>query len=164
MLTGRLGGLQVKQNVQRTLAIELQKLSVQFRKQQKAYLNKIRQQGSAGPSGNFWALDDDRSGQKGAEDYDPGFSDVQVQSQILIIHTGLLRVSVVPLLWHCRKMWLAVPVAASLGLPGSSRDGPFAHDSFAQCLPVKGLVTVKRVVWNNPVANFWTAISLSQVI
>jgi syntaxin 16 len=72
--------LQVKHNVQRTLAIELQKLSVQFRKQQKSYLNKIRQQGAAGTSSNFWALDDERSGQKASEDYDPGFSDVQVLS------------------------------------------------------------------------------------
>lgn len=85
LLTGMTGRMQVKHNVQRTLAIELQKLSVQFRKQQKAYLNKIRQQGSAGSSGNFWALDDDRPGQKGAEDYDPGFSDVQVQSRGLMI-------------------------------------------------------------------------------
>ena len=35
--------LQVKQNVQRTLAMELQKLSVQFRKQQKKYLQDIKQ-------------------------------------------------------------------------------------------------------------------------
>eukprot|EP00884_Botryococcus_braunii_P004075 jgi/Botrbrau1/13669/Bobra.0378s0003.1 len=68
----------VKHNVQRTLAIELQKLSVQFRKQQKSYLNKIRQQGAAGSNSSFWALDDERAGQKGLEDYDPGFSDVQM--------------------------------------------------------------------------------------
>ena len=42
--------LQVKQNVQRTLAIELQKLSVQFRKQQKAYLNKLRKTSAASSS------------------------------------------------------------------------------------------------------------------
>ncbi len=73
--------VQVKQNVQRTLAIELQKLSVAFRKQQKAYLNKLRKSSAA--SGSFSLLDDaagpaGRAG--GDEDFDPGFSEIQVRT------------------------------------------------------------------------------------
>lgn len=70
--------MQVKQNVQRTLAIELQKLSVAFRKQQKAYLNKLRKSSAA--SSSFSLLDDVApSGRGGGEDdYDPGFSEIQV--------------------------------------------------------------------------------------
>ncbi|CAL8467772.1 g7310 [Coccomyxa elongata] len=64
----------VKQNVQRTLAIELQKLSVQFRKQQKSYLNKLRK--STASSSSFSLLDE--AGTSGRdEDYDPGFSEIQ---------------------------------------------------------------------------------------
>ena len=67
----------MKQNVQRTLAIELQKLSVAFRKQQKAYLNKLRKSSAA--SSSFSLLDDaGPSGRAGDEDYDPGFSEIQV--------------------------------------------------------------------------------------
>lgn len=66
---------QVKQNVQRTLAIELQKLSVQFRKQQKSYLNKLRK--NTAPSSSFSLLDE--AGTSGRdEDFDPGFSEIQV--------------------------------------------------------------------------------------
>jgi hypothetical protein len=68
-------GLQVKRNVQRTLATELQKLSVQFRKQQKQHLNQLRQQKEG--VGGSW-LDTGPSGDAGDE-YDPGFSDIQVR-------------------------------------------------------------------------------------
>ena len=43
----RVPAWQVKQNVQRTLATELQKLSLAFRKQRKAYLTKLRGAGEA---------------------------------------------------------------------------------------------------------------------
>jgi hypothetical protein len=67
--------LQVRRNVQRTLATELQNLSVQFRKQQKQHLNQLRQQ-KEGVSGSW--LDAGPSGDPGDE-YDPGFSDMQVR-------------------------------------------------------------------------------------
>jgi syntaxin 16 len=65
---------QVKRNVQRTLATELQRLSVQFRKQQKQHLNQLRQQKEG--AGGSW-LHAGPSGDTGDE-YDPGFSDIQV--------------------------------------------------------------------------------------
>lgn len=62
--------------MQRTLAVELQRLSIQFRKQQKAYLNRLRSKdGGAGGSGAGLKLLDD--GRRGEEEYDPGFSDMQ---------------------------------------------------------------------------------------
>lgn len=78
---------QVKQNVQRTLAIELQKLSVQFRKQQKSYLNKLRK--NTASSSSFSLLDE--AGTSGRdEDFDPGFSEIQVtlrlQSLVPVTH------------------------------------------------------------------------------
>lgn len=69
----------MKQNVQRTLAIELQKLSVQFRKQQKSYLNKLRKNNAS--SSSFSLLDE--AGTSGRdEDFDPGFSEIQVMSSV----------------------------------------------------------------------------------
>lgn len=66
----------VKRNVQRTLAVELQRLSIQFRKQQKAYLNRLRSKdgGAGGGGSNLNLLDE---GRRGEEEYDPGFSDMQ---------------------------------------------------------------------------------------
>jgi syntaxin 16 len=69
---------QVKRNVQRTLAIELQKLSVQFRKQQKQHLNRLRQK-DGGSTGGFPGFDDaGPSGSRPEEDFDAGFSEAQV--------------------------------------------------------------------------------------
>lgn len=74
--------LQVKLNVQRTLAIELQRLSVQFRKQQKAYLNRLRQKSGPSASGASFSVLDDTAGTSGREaldpEYDPGFNEIQV--------------------------------------------------------------------------------------
>lgn len=74
--------LQVKLNVQRTLAIELQRLSVQFRKQQKAYLNRLRQKNGPSASGASLSVLDDTAGTSGREaldpEYDPGFNEIQV--------------------------------------------------------------------------------------
>lgn len=63
----------VKQNVQRTLAIELQKLSVQFRKQQKAHLQQLRQN-KEGLGGGAWLPD---ASTATVDEFDPGFSDMQ---------------------------------------------------------------------------------------
>ena len=72
--------IQVKQNVQRTLAIELQKLSIQFRKQQKQFLKKVSQKdGVTLSSSSLSVLDESGpSLRSGEDDYDPGFSDLQV--------------------------------------------------------------------------------------
>lgn len=67
----------MKRNVQRTLAIELQKLSVQFRKQQKQHLNRLRQRDGGG-GGSFLPEEAGPSGGAAGEDFDPGFTDVQV--------------------------------------------------------------------------------------
>jgi hypothetical protein len=71
---------QVKQNVQRTLAIELQKLSVRFRKQQKTYLNKLRKNNAS--SSSFSLLDEPGTSGRD-EDFDPGFSEIQVMVVLL---------------------------------------------------------------------------------
>lgn len=66
--------------LQRTLAVELQRLSIQFRKQQKAYLNRLRSKdGGAGGGGSGLNLLDE--GRRGEEEYDPGFSDMQASSR-----------------------------------------------------------------------------------
>ena len=72
--------IQVKQNVQRTLAIELQKLSIQFRKQQKQFLKKVSQKdGVTLSSSSLSFLEESGPSVRGGEDdYDPGFSDLQV--------------------------------------------------------------------------------------
>ncbi|KAL4422633.1 hypothetical protein ABPG75_008830 [Micractinium tetrahymenae] len=68
----------VKRNVQRTLAVELQRLSIQFRKQQKAYLNRLRSKdGGAGGGAGGSGLNLLDEGRRGEEEYDPGFSDMQ---------------------------------------------------------------------------------------
>ena len=68
--------------MQRTLAIELQKLSVQFRKQQKQFLKKLSQKdGVVLSSSSLSVLDDNGPSSRGGDDdYDPGFSDLQVCS------------------------------------------------------------------------------------
>lgn len=73
---------QVKRNVQRTLAVELQRLSVQFRKQQKQYLGRIRgKDGGGAPSGSAASLGllEERAGARGEDDFDVGFSEAQVR-------------------------------------------------------------------------------------
>ena len=79
----------VVKNVQRKLATELQRLSQQFRKMQKDYLQRLKQQQDRGPGGA--GVDDvfgpgmgmsgggGGGGMFGDDDYDPGFTDVQMQ-------------------------------------------------------------------------------------
>jgi syntaxin 16 len=84
-----LPALRVLPALQRTLAVELQRLSIQFRKQQKAYLNRLRSKdgggggGGASSSSGFNLMDEGRGGQQQQqqEDYDPGFSDMQASKQ-----------------------------------------------------------------------------------
>ena len=70
---------QVKQNVQRTLASDLQKLSVKFRKQQRTYLNKLRQRDEPTRSGGSLAVLDDGPRMGADDDFDAGFSEAQVR-------------------------------------------------------------------------------------
>lgn len=77
----------VKQNVQRTLAVELQRLSLDFRKQQKDYLARLRTKGGGGGSSSnksssaaaALSLLDGSESKGGGDDafFDPGFSDIQ---------------------------------------------------------------------------------------
>ena len=78
--------------MQRTLAIELQRLSVQFRKQQKAYLSRLRQKDAPSASGASFSVLDETSGTSGREaidpDYDPGFNEIQVCPRELLSQAG----------------------------------------------------------------------------
>lgn len=61
--------------------MELQRLSIQFRKQQKGYLNRLRSKdgGGAGAGGSSYdLLGEAQQGRQQQDDYDPGFSDMQV--------------------------------------------------------------------------------------
>jgi syntaxin 16 len=65
--------------LQRTLAVELQRLSVQFRKQQKGYLNRLRKGdgGGGGAGGSSLNLLDEGGRGRQEEEFDPGFSSMQ---------------------------------------------------------------------------------------
>ena len=74
--------LQVRQNVQRTLAIELQKMSLAFRKQQKQFLKKVSQKnGTTLSPSSLSILDNNGPTSRGDDEYDPGFSDLQVSTR-----------------------------------------------------------------------------------
>ncbi|KAJ7535656.1 hypothetical protein O6H91_12G041700 [Diphasiastrum complanatum] len=71
--------VKLRKNVQRFLASDLQSLSMEFRKQQKLYLQKLRQQ-QDGSSGMDIGLNLNGHRPKGSDDelFDPGFSDQQM--------------------------------------------------------------------------------------
>ena len=69
--------------MQRTLASDLQKLSVKFRKQQRAYLNKLRQRDEPARSGGSFAVLDDGQRQATEDEYDAGFSEAQVPHYLM---------------------------------------------------------------------------------
>lgn len=74
--------MQVRKNVQRACATDLQKLSIEFRKQQKDYLNKVKAQKEreqGGAIGGWDLLSGGGSEEATEEDKDLGFS----QSQLL---------------------------------------------------------------------------------
>lgn len=66
----------VRKNVQISMATDLQKLSMDFRKQQKEFLQKMQKQ--KGPDNTRDLLDMNLGGGD-AEPFDPGFSDAQLQ-------------------------------------------------------------------------------------
>mmetsp|Transcript_18453 Transcript_18453/g.55686 ORF Transcript_18453/g.55686 Transcript_18453/m.55686 type:complete len:315 (+) Transcript_18453:298-1242(+) len=65
----------VRQNVLRTLASEVRSLGAQFRKQQKAYLSRLQQ--NKGGGGGGWLPDSSPFADGGADEYDPGFTEMQ---------------------------------------------------------------------------------------
>ncbi|GAQ77640.1 syntaxin of plants [Klebsormidium nitens] len=67
----------IRKNVQRALATDLQAISLDFRKQQKAYLQKLQAQQDGASSSLGTALDRPREDED--ESYDPGFTEVQLQ-------------------------------------------------------------------------------------
>ena len=74
---GDAGDTKVRQNVMKALAAELQQLSMDFRKQQKGYLNKIRkQQEVVGGKGGLIDFDVERGDDP--DDLDMGFSESQL--------------------------------------------------------------------------------------
>lgn len=83
----------VQKNVQRTLAVELQRLSIQFRKQQKQYLQRLRARDgqSSSAAGALDILDASRAagGDEDVSFIDPGFSNqqaLQSESMTALIH------------------------------------------------------------------------------
>ncbi|ONK71599.1 uncharacterized protein A4U43_C04F10350 [Asparagus officinalis] len=72
--TGTSEDLNVQKNVQRSLATDLQNLSVELRKKQSAYLKRLRQQKEEGQDGID--LEMNRNGQKSRLDDDDDFVDV----------------------------------------------------------------------------------------
>ena len=100
---------QVQRNVQRTLAVELQRLSVAFRRQQKAYLERLRAKDGGGASGSgalsaSTAALLDAGGRGGdIEAYDPGFTDLQVSARICV-WVRARRVCVCARVVHARRM------------------------------------------------------------
>ena len=82
--SGDEGDIKVRQNVVRAMAAELQKLSVDFRKKQKDYLQKLKLTQDRGPGGDVFG--DVPSGDgAGGEGEDYGFTDRQIlQTNTLI--------------------------------------------------------------------------------
>ena len=70
--------IQVRRNVQATLAAELQNLSRKFRTQQRGYLSKLRQREQGATGAGSLAVLDDGPRLRQDDDFDAGFSDGQV--------------------------------------------------------------------------------------
>ena len=89
------GDAKVRQNVVRMMAAELQKLSVDFRRKQKDYLQKLKQLQDRGPGGDVFGeitgAGSSGAGGSGGADYDPGFSDMQVQRTNTMIDEAIAR-------------------------------------------------------------------------
>ncbi len=85
------GDAKVRQNVVRMMAAELQKQSVEFRKKQKDYLQKLKQLQDRGPGGDVFGDITGSSGGGGDADYDTGFTDIQVQRTNTMIDEAIAR-------------------------------------------------------------------------
>ena len=85
------GDAKVRQNVVRSMAAELQKQSVDFRKKQKDYLQKLKQLQDRGPGGDVFGEITGAGSGGGDADYDPGFSDVQVLRANNMIDEAIAR-------------------------------------------------------------------------
>ncbi len=85
------GDAKVRQNVVRMMAAELQKQSIEFRKKQKDYLQKLKQLQDRGPGGDVFGDITGSGGGAGGDDYDPGFNDIQVQRTNTMIDEAIAR-------------------------------------------------------------------------
>lgn len=76
----------IRRNMQRTIAVELQKLSVQFRKMQKQYLQRLKaRDGNASPAaGALSWMEGGQSNDESSTFVDPGFSQSQLQQANLM--------------------------------------------------------------------------------
>ena len=87
------GDVKVRQNVVRAMAAELQKQSVDFRRRQKDYLQKLKQLQDRGPGGDvFGEITGASSGGAGEDSsYDTGFTDIQVLRTNNMIDEAIAR-------------------------------------------------------------------------
>lgn len=86
------GDAKVRQNVVRSQAGELQKLSIDFRRKQKDYLQKLKQLQDRGPGGDvFGEITGSGSGDADGGSYDVGFSDMQIQRTNTMIDEAIAR-------------------------------------------------------------------------
>ena len=88
------GDGKVRQNVVRSMAADLQKLSMDFRRKQKDYLTKLKQLQDRGPGGDvFGDLTGGAGGdgESGSSSYDVGFTDMQIQRTNTMIDEAIAR-------------------------------------------------------------------------
>ena len=79
----------MRRNVQATLAADLQALSNKFRRQQRGYLNKLRQREEGpGAAGSLGVLDEGPR-MRPDDDFDLGYSEAQVSSGAPCMHPAL---------------------------------------------------------------------------
>jgi syntaxin 16 len=87
------GDAKVRQNVVRSMAADLQKLSMDFRRKQKDYLTKLKQLQDRGPGGDVFGeiSGGGGEGEGGSSSYDVGFSDMQIQQTNTMIDEAIAR-------------------------------------------------------------------------
>jgi syntaxin 16 len=88
------GDGKVRQNVVRSMAADLQKLSMDFRRKQKDYLTKLKQLQDRGPGGDVFGDltgGGGGEGEGGGSSYDVGFTDMQIQRTNTMIDEAIAR-------------------------------------------------------------------------
>ena len=88
------GDGKVRQNVVRSMAADLQKLSMDFRRKQKDYLTKLKQLQDRGPGGDVFGDltgGGGGEGEGGGSSYDVGFTDIQIQRTNTMIDEAIAR-------------------------------------------------------------------------
>lgn len=87
--TGDEGDAKVRQNVVRSMAAELQQHSMDFRRKQKDYLQKLKQTQDRGPGGDIFG--NIGGGDDGGGDGGGGFTDMQIQRTNTLIDEAVAR-------------------------------------------------------------------------